>query len=183
MTRGGFQHVPFPVPAGMPAPGRPDLENARPPRNPHRFETDSGMPRSYPRSLLRMRKLLLPALLLFSLSAAAETAQSIAVLVQPLGDSDDGVVARVTFRFVRPIAAEAGAPLTLQGSFLHDGKVIRNFRYAIPEERPETISTVQTFPVGNLDVNVRVIDAGADGEPAKQLLVANSPTFPIARMN
>jgi Ca-activated chloride channel family protein len=130
-----------------------------------------------------MRKLLLPALLLLALSAAADTAEPVTVLVQSLGDSEDGVVARVTFRFVRPIEARAGAPLTLQGSFLQDGKVIRNFRYAIPEERPETISTVQTFPVGNLVVNVRVIDAGADGEPARQLLVANSPPFVIARMN
>jgi VWFA-related protein len=108
-----------------------------------------------------MRKLLLPLLLLSALSAAA---QDIAVQVEPLGDSDEGVVARVTFRFVSALEASPDAVLAIQGSFLQDGKVIRNFRYRIPEERPSKISTVQTFPAGKLDVEVRLMQDNGPGE-------------------
>ncbi|HYC89254.1 MAG TPA: VWA domain-containing protein [Thermoanaerobaculia bacterium] len=109
-----------------------------------------------------MRKLLLPLLLLSALSAAA---QDIAIRVEPLGDTDEGVVARVTFRFVSALEASPDAVLSIQGSFLQDGKVIRNFRYRIPEERPSKISTVQTFPAGNLDVEVRLMqDNGPEAE-------------------
>ena len=85
--------------------------------------------------------------------------------VDPLGDSDEGVVARVTFRFVAGLEASPEAVLALQGSFLQDGLVIRNFRYRIPEDRPSKISTVQTFPAGNLDVEVRLMqENGPEGE-------------------
>jgi VWFA-related protein len=109
-----------------------------------------------------MRKLLLPLLLLFVFPLAAE---DIAVRVEPLGDSDEGVVARVTFRFVSALDASPDAILAIQGSFLQDGRVIRNFRYRIPEDRPSKISTVQTFPAGKLDVEVRLMqENGPEGE-------------------
>lgn len=115
-----------------------------------------------------MRKLLLPLLLLFALSAAAE---EIAVKVEPLGDTDEGVVARVTFRFVSGLDASPDAVLSIQGSFLQNGRVIRNFRYRIPEERPSKISTVQTFPAGNLDVEVRLMQ---DNGPGEEVLVLHT---------
>jgi Ca-activated chloride channel family protein len=114
--------------------------------------------------VLRMRKLLLPVLLLVAFSAAAE---DIAIRVEPLGDTDDGVVARVTFRFVSGLDASPEAALSIQGSFLQDGRVIRNFRQRIPDERPSKISTVQTFPLGNLNVEVRLIQE----RPGEELLV------------
>ena len=101
-----------------------------------------------------MRKLLLSLLLLAILPASA---QDITVHLDPLGDTDEGVVTRVTFRFGQAFDAPPGAELTVQGTFLHDGEVIRNFRFRIPEDRPQKISTVQTFPVGNLDIEVRLI--------------------------
>ena len=108
--------------------------------------------------VLRMRKLLLPVLLLLAWTAAAE---DITVRVEPLGDTGDGVVTRVTFRLAS-LQAPREAVLWLQGSFLQDGRVIRNFRYRIPDERPSTISTVQTFPPGNLNVEVRLLQEGED---------------------
>jgi Ca-activated chloride channel family protein len=107
-----------------------------------------------------MRKLVLPLLLLFALSAAAE---DLAVVVEPLGDTDEGVVTRVTFRFVSPLDASPEAVLSIQGSFLQDGRVIRNFRHRIPEERPSKISTIQTFPAGNLEVEVRLMQDSGEG--------------------
>ncbi|HEX6085274.1 MAG TPA: VWA domain-containing protein [Thermoanaerobaculia bacterium] len=109
-----------------------------------------------------MRKLLMPLLLLFALPLAA---QDIAVRVDPLGDSDEGVVARVTFRFPAGLDDSPDAILAIQGSFMQDGRVIRNFRYRIPEDRPSKISTVQTFPAGNLQVEVRLMqENGPEGE-------------------
>ena len=109
-----------------------------------------------------MRKLLLPLLLLFALPVAA---QDLTVHVDPLGDSDEGIVARVTFRFPSGLDDSPDALLSIQGSFLQDGRVIRNFRYRIPEERPSKISTVQTFPAGNLEVEVRLMqENGPEGE-------------------
>jgi Ca-activated chloride channel family protein len=124
-----------------------------------------------------MRKLLLPLLLLFALSAAAE---DIAVRVEPLGDSDEGVVTRVTFRFVSPLDASPEAALAIQGSFLQDGRVIRNFRYRIPEERPSKISTIQTFPTGNLQVEVRLMQDNT-GEAALMLQKVTSETIVLEK--
>jgi Ca-activated chloride channel family protein len=124
-----------------------------------------------------MRKLLVPLLLLVASAAAAE---NIAVRVDPLGDMDDGVVARVTFRFLSSLDASPDAALSIQGSFLQDGRVIRNFRHRIPEERPPKVSTVQTFPTGNLDIEVRLMQENPGGE-ALVLHTVTSDTYVIER--
>ncbi|HUR83621.1 MAG TPA: VWA domain-containing protein [Thermoanaerobaculia bacterium] len=123
-----------------------------------------------------MRKLL-AALFLFAFSAAA---QDIAVRVEPLGDTDAGVVTRVTFRFLNGLDGAPEASLSIQGSFLQDGRVIRNFRLAIPEDRPQKISTIQTFPAGNLDVEVRLIQDNPGGE-ALVLQTVKSDTLLIEK--
>ena len=109
--------------------------------------------------VLRMRTLLLPVLFLLAWTA---TAEDLAVHVDPLGDTEEGVVARVTFRFLSPVDASPEVQLSLQGSFLQNGRVIRNFRYRIPENRPAKISTVQTFPAGNLEVEVRLMQESGE---------------------
>lgn len=124
-----------------------------------------------------MRKLVLPMLLLFAFSAAAE---DLAVRVEPLGDTDEGVVTRVTFRFLSPLDASPEAVLSIQGSFLQDGRVIRNFRHRIPDDRPSKISTIQTFPVGNLEVEVRLMQDNT-GENVTVLQKVTSGTIVIEK--
>ena len=129
-----------------------------------------------------MRKLI-PALLLFAFAVTAtaqDPAERIAIQLDPLGDTDQGVVTRVTFKFVTPLEASDEAPLALQGSFIRDGKVLRNFRYPVPEVRPKQISTVQTFEEGNLEVEVRLLQ---DTEDAALLLVKRAATFTVAKTN
>lgn len=109
-----------------------------------------------------MRNLLLALLLT---AAAGAAAQDIAIRVEPLGDSDQGVVARVTFLFPSGFDAPPEAGLSIQGSFLQNGRVIRNFRYRLPEDRPSRISTVQTFPAGPLVVEVRLMQENLESEP------------------
>ena len=129
-----------------------------------------------------MRKLS-AALLLFALAAtaAAQDAQQdrLTILLEPLGDSDQGVVTRVTFRFTTPL--EPGdVRLELQGSFLREGKVLRNFRYPIPEQRPTNISTIQTFTEGTIDVEVRLLQDG-EAEQAPLMLVKQTASFPVVK--
>ncbi len=117
------------------------------------------------------------ALFLFAFSAAA---QDIAVRVEPLGDTDAGVVTRVTFRFLNGLEGSPEATLSIQGSFLQNGRVIRNFRYRIPDARPQKISAIQTFPAGNLDVEVRLIQDNPGGE-ALVLQTVQSDTLIIEK--
>lgn len=129
--------------------------------------------------LLAMRTILPALLLAFALTASAEdAAERVAIHLQPLGDTDAGVVARVTFRFVQPL--ELNVPLVLQGSYLRDGKVIRNFRYEIPQVRPEQISTVQTFPAGNLDVEAELF---RETEEGPELVLTRTATFAVEATN
>jgi VWFA-related protein len=122
-----------------------------------------------------MRKLLMILLLAFSAAA-----QDIAIRVEPLGDTDAGVVTRVTFRFLNGLDAPLDAALSIQGSFLQNGRVIRNFRLAIPDSRPPKISTVQTFPAGNLDIEVRLMQDNPGGE-ALVLHTVSSDLVVVAR--
>jgi VWFA-related protein len=130
-----------------------------------------------------MRKLSGALLVLFAITlsaAAQEPDERLTISLEPVGDSDTGVVARVTFTFVTPIDAHPDAQLALQGSFMQDGVVLRNFRYAIPEERPRKITSVQTFGEGTADVEVRLIQAYEEGGPPL-LLVKTAASFPVAK--
>jgi Ca-activated chloride channel family protein len=129
-----------------------------------------------------MRKIL-SALLLFALSAAAQNANDrLAITLDPLGDTDQGVVTRVTFRFVQPIDAHPEAILALQGSFMQNGIVLRNFRYPLRQERPREITAIQTFPEGNADVEVRLVQMIEEGE-APLLMMKSAASFPIVKTN
>src|SRR5688500_17453970 len=92
-----------------------------------------------------MRTLLAAALLLVSTVAAAQDVpKPLSIALEPLGDRDLGVVARVFFRFANPRAVtEAG--LFLEGSFTQDGHVPRNFRFAVPRKNDKGVwnNTVQ----------------------------------------
>jgi VWFA-related protein len=125
-----------------------------------------------------MRKLSAMWFLLAFSAIAQESQDRVAITLEPLGDSDAGIVTRVTFRFVTPIEPSAEAQLALQGSFLQNGLVVRNFRHVIPEERPRQVTAVQTFAEGTADVEVRLIQAGEEDQPPL-LLFKTSASFPV----
>ncbi len=128
-----------------------------------------------------MRKLSATLCLLVAVSLAAiaqEPQERLAITLEPLGDSDEGVVTRVTFRFATAIDTHPDAELALQGSFMQNGLVLRNFRYEIPAERPRQITAVQTFAEGTADVEVRLVQAGEDGG-APLLLMKTASSFPV----
>ena len=129
-----------------------------------------------------MRKTVAVLLLVLAASAAHAQEERLSVTLDPLGDSDTGVVVRVTFRFHEPVESEDGYALVLQGSFMQDGKVVRNFRFPIEESQPKELTTVQTFAEGNADVDVRLLQP-FDDEQAPLLIIRVSKTFPIAKTN
>lgn len=94
----------------------------------------------------------------FSVAAQQEApAKPIVIAVEPLGDSEGGVVARVSFRFPTPPEVSEEIALFLQGSFLQDGKVLRNFRYTVPPDLRTSVNAVQTFGEGEIEIEARLI--------------------------
>ncbi|HEX8252624.1 MAG TPA: VWA domain-containing protein [Thermoanaerobaculia bacterium] len=113
-----------------------------------------------------MRKTLVAVLLALSTIAFAQEqapAPDITIAVEPLGDGDNGVVARVSFRFAQPGEVGPDSPLFLQGSFMQNGQVLRNFRY--PVLQGTELTSVQTFAPGETEIEVRLIMPVEEGAP------------------
>jgi len=130
-----------------------------------------------------MRNALL-ALLVLALSAPApaqeaaqaDPAKPLTIALEALGDSDSGVVARVVFRFPKP--DDGGeAPLFLQGSFIQNGQVVRNFRYQVPDNGT-TVTAVQTFAAGEAEVEVRLVMPVEEGAPV--IIAKTTEKFTLA---
>ncbi|HEX8619986.1 MAG TPA: VWA domain-containing protein [Thermoanaerobaculia bacterium] len=126
-----------------------------------------------------MRKALV-ALVVLALSttvfAQDEPPKPITVAAESLGDADNGVVVRIAFRFPKPDTA-GEATLFLQGSFLQNGQVLRNFRYPVPENGT-TVTTIQTFAAGEAEVEVRLLMPLEEGAPV--LIAKTSEKFAVA---
>jgi Ca-activated chloride channel homolog len=94
--------------------------------------------------------------------AVAQDVQPLAVTTVSLGENEQGeIVTRVTFRFAPPDEYD----LLLQGSFMHDGKVLRNFRYAVPPAASGSVTAIQPFPAGESVIDVRLIMPLEKGAP------------------
>jgi Ca-activated chloride channel homolog len=115
--------------------------------------------------------------LLFALTAAAfaqETPKPITIALEVLGDADNGVVVRATFRFPKP---ESDGDVFLQGSFMQNGQVLRNFRYPVPEDAT-SVTAVQAFAAGEAEVEARLVLPMEDMAPV--ILAKTSEKFTVA---
>jgi Ca-activated chloride channel homolog len=130
---------------------------------------------------MRMLRVLLCALcVLIAPLLAADGA--VTVTLEPLGDTDAGVAARVSFRFARPAEVTADSALVLQGSFMQNGRILRNFRYVVPPEKDGETKTVQVFAEGEAVVETRLlVDDTAESSPL--LLGKSTETFKIEKTN
>lgn len=113
--------------------------------------------------------------------AAQEATKPITISIEPLGDTEGGVAARVSFRFASQPDVEEGTPLLLQGSLMQNGKVLRNFRYPLPPEHENSFSAVQTFAPGEVEIEVRLMMI-PDAATAV-ILAKTSEKFTVAKMN
>lgn len=110
--------------------------------------------------------------------ATPDPSERVAIGMEALGDTGQGVAARITFTFATPVDEEPDARLVLQGSILQGGQVLRNFRFVIPEERPRSIGTVQILPAGEVGIEVRLLLEGGGLTPV--LISRTVGTFPVA---
>ena len=135
-----------------------------------------------------MRKTL-AAVLLIALSSLAAAAQEttppppkpITITLEALGDTELGVAAKISFRFAQPPEVAPGTELFLQGSLLQGGQVIRNFRFPVPPNATQAISTIQSFAVGEVDIEVRLVMPIDEGAPVIVAKVAEK--FTVAKTN
>lgn len=98
---------------------------------------------------------LLPALALAG--DATPPADAISIEATALGDADGGIVTRITMKIDFPDPPPADTPLVIQGSFLHDGAVVKNFRLPLPPDSNDRAVFIQTLPAGDLEVEAKVI--------------------------
>ncbi|MGZ7078558.1 MAG: VWA domain-containing protein [Thermoanaerobaculia bacterium] len=117
------------------------------------------------------RLLAILAVVLAALPAAAENPPAdqnhakLTITTQSLGDTDQGVAVRITFRFVVPDDVPSGVPLAVVGTILHDATVVRNFRYLVPPSQRESVSAVQTMPPGESQIEARLMIPLEDQAP------------------
>lgn len=158
---------------------------------------------------LPMRTLFAAALLVLAATmAAADARKPLSIAVESLGDRDQGVVARIFFRFANPHQiTEAG--LFLEGVFIQKGRVPRSFRLAVPRkhdrfvwntvtirngkttrltrwsvlpDQRNEISMVHTFTEGEAEIRAWLVLEGDYG--ASPLQVAQTTeTFRLAKTN
>jgi hypothetical protein len=156
-----------------------------------------------------MRRFFAAALLLCAMPAIADDApRPLVISINPLGDRDAGVVAELIFIFANPRqVTEAG--LFIEGSITEQGRVPRNFRFAVPRKGDKLVwnnyrtrngrilrhtrwsllpdqrnemAMVHTFSPGEAVVDVRLVLEGDYGK-GSQLIADAAETFTIAKTN
>ena len=97
-------------------------------------------------------RLLLASVVLLIAAAAPDSANraSLSIVAEPLGDTEQGVVSRITFRYAVPDDVPPGVPLVVQGSILRGTEVLKNYRIQLLPEQREMVSTIQTLPEGEI---------------------------------
>jgi len=131
-----------------------------------------------------MKKLLLCvafASIALAQGATQEATKPLSIAIEPLGDVDQGVVVSVSFRFANAPEVAPETPLFLQGSFLQNGLVIRNFRIPVPPAQREPIRTIQTFAEGEGEIEVRLVMPVEESSPV--IVYKTSEKFTFAKTN
>jgi len=146
--------------------------------------------------------------LVLAQEAPVPPSSPLSIALEPLGDTDGGVAARVFFRFANPREI-TDAGLFLQGSFIQDGKVTRNFRFAVPREHDREViahtvtrngkivrqtrwallpdkrnemRAIHTFAPGDAEIEVRLL-LEQDDDPAPLLIARAVESFTLAKTN
>ena len=120
----------------------------------------------------------LVALLFFAVPLFAADGK-LTVALEPLGDSAEGVVARVSFRFTVPTDAPSGVPLELTGSISQNGQVVKRFRYPVLPSTTSPITAIQTLQPGAAEIDVRLMVPLEEQTPV--ILAKATQTFTVAK--
>ena len=105
----------------------------------------------------------------------------VTIALEPLGDSAEGVVTRISYRFTVPTDAPSGVPLVITGSISQNGDVVKRFRYPILPATTSPLTAVQTLQPGTAEIDARLMVPLEEQTPV--ILAKATQTFMIAKTN
>ena len=127
-----------------------------------------------------MRRSLLLLFFLANALFAADEPQKLTIAVEPLGDSDAGVVARLTFKFAIGSDVPQGVSLVIIGS-TSQGQTAKPFRYPLLPDQRNSLSAIQTLQPGDVEVEARLMVPLEEQTPV--IVAKNTAHFTIAKTN
>src|SRR5438552_7596265 len=130
---------------------------------------------------VRMKRALAALLLLAATAFAEEPQNKLTISLDPLGDSDPGVVTRTTYKFAIPSSVPQGVPLVIIGSISQGGQVVKHFRYPLMPSQRDTLTAIQTLQPGDADIEARLMVPLEEQTPV--IVAKNAAHFTIAKMN
>ncbi|HEX9407743.1 MAG TPA: VWA domain-containing protein [Thermoanaerobaculia bacterium] len=113
--------------------------------------------------------------------AADEPAKKLTIAVEPLGDSDSGVVSRIAFKFAIPSDVPQGVPLVILGSVTQQGQVAKRFRYPLLPSQRESLTAIQTLQAGDAEIEARLMIPLEEQPPV--LIAKGTSHFAIEKTN
>lgn len=100
---------------------------------------------------------LIISLALAACAALGDEPQKLTITTEPLGDTDAGIVTRVTFHYAIPLDVPAGVPLVILGSTTQGGAVAKTFRYPLGQSQRTSLTAIQTLHAGDADIEARLM--------------------------
>ena len=105
----------------------------------------------------------------------------ITIALDQLGDSAQGVVTRVSYRFTIPTDAPSGVPLVITGSISQNGEVVKRFHYPLQPSTTSPLTSVQVLQPGDAEIEARLMVPLEEQTPV--ILAKATQKFTIAKTN
>jgi len=121
------------------------------------------------------------ALVLIASSLLADEQSKLTIAVEPLGDTDVGVVTRVAFHFAIPSEVPQSVPLVITGSVIQQGQVVKRFRYPLLPSQKESLTAIQTLQPGDADIEARLMIPLEEQTPV--IVAKTAAHFTIGKTN
>ncbi len=99
----------------------------------------------------------LTLLLLCATAALGDEPKSLTIALEPLGDSDAGVVVRLRYGFAIPSDVPSGVPLVIVGSIVQPGMSVKHFRYPLLPAQRDSLTAIQTLQPGDAEIEARLM--------------------------
>jgi Ca-activated chloride channel homolog len=106
---------------------------------------------------------------------------NLSIAAEPLGDTEQGIVTRLTFRFAVGSEVPPGVPLVIVGSVMQSGAAVKHFRYPLAIEHRDMLRAIQTLQPGDAEIDARLMVPLEESTPV--IVAKTSQTFTIAKTN
>ena len=121
------------------------------------------------------------SLAVFATAARADELAKLNITTEMLGDTEAGVVVRVTFRYAVPTEVPQGVPLVIVGSTSQGGEVVKRFRYPVLDVRATSMTAIQTLKPGDAEIEARLMVPLEAQAPV--IVAKGAVTVPVAATN